>query len=291
MTRPTDPPMPSPEEATPGIVAALRAAGCVFAEEEARLLLDHARTPADLEQLVRRRVAGEPLEHLLGWAEFAGLRIVVGPGVFVPRRRTRLLVAETLAAVRGIREAGRRPVVVLDLCCGSGAVAAALATTLHAGADPDPGVEVHAADADPAAVRCARRNLDGIAEVHCGDLFTALPARLRGSIDVLAASPPYVPTDAVRLLPPEARDHEPRAALDGGPDGLDVVRAILASAPSWLRPGGVVLFDLGGDQAPAATALLSEHGFVPQVFRRDDLGATVVSGSSRTAAPRRARHP
>jgi release factor glutamine methyltransferase len=127
------------------VVDRLRAAGCVYAEDEARLLTGEAASPAELEQLVDRRAAGEPLEYVLGWASFCGLRIAVEPGVFVPRRRTEYLVDQAVAL---------RPRVLLDLCCGTGAIAAAVRARL-------PDVEVHAVDIDPAAVRCARRNLTG----------------------------------------------------------------------------------------------------------------------------------
>src|SRR5262245_26965474 len=130
-----------PVPPTLNLVATLRNAGCVFAEEEARLLLSAAPTPAELAAMVRRRVAGVPLEHVLGWAEFAGLRIAVDSGVFVPRRRTEFLVDQAVAI------APPQP-VVLDLCCGSGALGVALAAALGR-------VELHAADVDPAAVRCA----------------------------------------------------------------------------------------------------------------------------------------
>ena len=252
------------------LVAALRGAGCVFAEDEARLLRGQARTSAELADLLRRRVAGEPLEHVLGWAEFEGLRIPVGAGVFVPRHRTGLLVAEAVAAVRETTS----PAVVVDVCCGSGAVAAAIARRLQGVA-----LELHAADVDPVAVRSARATLAGIAQVHEGDLLEALPARLLGRLDVVAASPPYVPTDAVRLMPPEAREHEPRVALDGGPDGLDVVRRLADDAARWLAPGGRLLVDLDETQAPTAAGVLARAGFTTRVASDDDLGATVVVGS------------
>jgi release factor glutamine methyltransferase len=248
------------------LIAALRAAGCVFAEDEARLLREQARTPEKLAELLGRRVAGEPLEHVLGWAEFAGLRIPVAPGVFVPRRRTALLVDEAVAVL-----AGGPGGVVVDVCCGSGVIAAALAARL-AGRN----VDLHAADVDPAAVRAARTTLAGLAEVHEGDLLDALPGRLRGRIGMIVASPPYVPSDAVRLMPPEARDHEPRTALDGGVDGLAVVRRLVAQAPTWLRPGGHLLIDLGETQATTAVRVLGDAGFDARVASDDDLGATVV---------------
>ncbi|SFE65384.1 putative protein N(5)-glutamine methyltransferase [Blastococcus tunisiensis] len=246
------------------VVARLRAAGCVFAEEEAALLLAGAGSTGRLEELVGRRVLGEPLEHLLGWAEFCGLRIAVAPGVFVPRRRSELLVAEAAAL------APRRPVVV-DLCCGSGAVAAALTTVLG-------DAEVHASDVDPAAVRCARRNLPG-GNVHAGDLFDALPVHLRGRVDVLVANLPYVPSRAIALLPPEAREHEPRVALDGGDDGLDVARRVVAQAGVWLAPGGSLLFEVGEAQVRTATGALADAGFRPRVATDDGTGGTVVVGT------------
>ena len=248
-----------------GLVARLRAAGCVFAEDEAALLLDAAAHGRDLEELTARRVAGEPLEQVLGWAAFCGLRIAVSPGVFVPRQRTTLLVRLAVARAR----AGT---VVLDLCCGTGAIGAAVAAAV-------PGVQVHAADVAPAAVACARRNLAPFGgQVVEGDLFDPLPAELRGRVGVLLANVPYVPTGAIARLPPEARDHEPREALDGGPDGLAVLRRVAVAAPAWLAPGGVLLTESGGDLAPAAAAALEDAGLRAEIVEDDDLGATAVLG-------------
>lgn len=246
------------------VVDLLRAAGCVFAEEEAALLAAEAGGAGRLEELVARRVAGEPLEHLLGWVAFDGLRIAVGPGVFVPRRRTELLVAEAAALLRA-------DAVAVDLCCGSGAVGAALRARV-------PGIELHAADVDPAAVRCARGNLPGVA-VREGDLFAALPARLRGRVDVLVANVPYVPSAAVALMPPEAREHEPRVALDGGDDGLDVARRVVDGAGAWLADGGSLLFEAGEAQVGSALALLATAGLRPRVVTDEERGATVVVGT------------
>lgn len=248
----------------PTVVARLRAAGCVFAEDEARLLTAAAGGGTALDALVDRRVAGLPLEQLLGWAEFCGLRIAVDPGVFVPRRRTEALVREAVAL------APARAVVV-DLCCGSGAVGAALAAVLDV-------AELHAADVDPAAVACARRNLPG-ARLHVGDLFDALPPGLRGRVDVLAANVPYVPSEAIALMPPEARLHEPRVALDGGADGLAVARRVIDGASSWLAPDGSLLFETGEGQAGAARAAVMAGGLVARVVADDELGATVVMGT------------
>lgn len=249
-----------------GIVKTLRAAGCVYAEDEAQLLIAAASTPNDLKAMIDRRVAGEPLEHVLGWAEFCGLRIVVETGVFVPRRRTEFLVRE--AAVLA-----KPGAVVGDLCCGSGAVGAALAAALD-------GAQVHAVDLDPAAVRCARRNLAGH-HVYEGDLYEPLPSSLRGAVDVLVANTPYVPTGEIRLMPPEARMHEPRAALDGGADGLDVGRRVAAAAASWLTPGGSLLIETSARQAPQVAESFDRHGLDPRVVSSDDGDATVVIGTQR----------
>jgi release factor glutamine methyltransferase len=246
------------------LVTRLRAAGCVFAEDEARLLLETATTPAELAAMVDRRAAGLPLEHVLGWAAFLGLRIAVDPGVFVPRRRTEYL------ARQAIRLTGPGAVVV-DLCCGSGAVAAAIDVAV-------PGVELSAVDIEPAAVRCARRNVRGA--VYEGDLYAPLPADLLGRVDVLVANAPYVPTAAVDLLPLEARLHEPLVALDGGADGLDLVRRVAAGARAWLAPDGYLLFETSTGQAPFAAAIVAAAGLVPCVVADEDLGATVVIGAA-----------
>ena len=245
------------------IVTRLRAAGCVFAEDEARLLISAARTPAELHAMVDQRVAGLPLEQVLGWAEFCGLRITVAPGVFVPRRRTEFLVRQAVIIARPGD-------VIVDLCCGAGAIGAALAAAVER-------AEVHAADIDPAAVRCARRNLPG-GRVYQGDLYAPLPARLRGRVAILAANVPYVPSEEIGFLPPEARAHEPRAALDGGADGLDVLRRVAAGAAGWLAPGGYLLSETSERQAPLAEAALAAVGLTARVARSGDLEATVAIG-------------
>jgi release factor glutamine methyltransferase len=248
------------------IVTRLQAAGCVFAEDEARLLVSVARTPGELADMVERRVAGMPLEHVLGWAEFCGLRIAVGPGVFVPRRRTEFLVRQAIA----VATPGG---VILDLCCGAGAIGAALAAAV-------PGTEVHATDVDPAAVRCARRNLTGPrAHVYQGDLYAPLPDALRGRVSILAANVPYVPTGEIGFLPPEARAHEPALALDGGPDGLDVLRRVAAGAPGWLAPGGHLLIETSDRQAPEAAEAFAASGLTSEVTTSAEFDATVIIGS------------
>ena len=259
------------------IVTRLRAAGCVFPEDEARLLVSAARTPADLAAMVDRRASGRPLEHVLGWAEFCGLRIAVDPGVFVPRHRTEFLVRQAAALARVAASpstALARPrAVVVDLCCGSGAVGAALVAALD-------WVELCAVDLDPAAARCARRNVAAAGgQVYEGDLYEPLPATMRGRVDVLVANAPYVPTEVVRLLPPEARMHEPRMALDGGADGLDILRRVISAAPIWLAPGGHLLIEASERQAPQTVDAVASSGLIPRLAGSEELSATVVIGT------------
>ncbi|MET9344721.1 putative protein N(5)-glutamine methyltransferase [Nonomuraea sp. NPDC003804] len=262
--------MPAPSLSL--IVTTLRSAGCVFAEDEAELLIATAATPDQLTFMVERRAAGLPLEHVLGWARFCGLRVAVDPGVFVPRRRTEVLARQ---AIELARRAGApdRPAVVVDLCCGSGALGAAVATAV-------PGLELHAADIETAAVDCARRNLDGLGgHVHHGDLLAALPERLRGRVDVLIANVPYVPSREVDLLPAEARVHEPRVALDGGADGLQVMRRVTDAASVWLAPGASLLVETSRRQAPQAVETFTSSGLRARVVTCEEMEATVVIGT------------
>ncbi|MFE6224100.1 putative protein N(5)-glutamine methyltransferase [Streptomyces sp. NPDC057854] len=244
-------------------VARLRAAGCVFAEDEAELLFSAARDTAELDALVDRRAAGLPLEHVVGWAGFGGLRIAVDPGVFVPRRRTEFLVERAVAlAAPGA--------LCVDLCCGSGAAGAVLLAAV-------PDARVYAADIESAAVACARRNIEPRGgRVFAGDLFAPLPDDLRGRVDILVANVPYVPTGEVGLLPPEAREHEPLVALDGGPDGLDVLRRVAAGAPEWLAPGGHLLVETSERQTGAAAEAVAAHGLTPRFATCEERYATVL---------------
>ena len=225
-------------------------------------MVSAARSPRELDAMVDRRVAGLPLEQVLGWAEFCGLRIAVDPGVFVPRRRTEFLVRQAGALARPGD-------VIVDLCCGAGAIGAALAAVVD-------GAEVHAVDIDPAAVRCARQNVPGA--VYEGDLYEPLPGGLRGRVGILVANVPYVPTGEIRFLPPEARAHEPLTALDGGPDGLDVLRRVAGAASGWLAPGGYLLIETSDRQAPRAAAAFADSGLTPRVASSADLDATVIIG-------------
>ncbi len=367
------------------LVPRLRAAGCVFAEDEAALLVEAATSSSELDALVAQRVSGTPLEHLLGWAEFRGLRVAVAPGVFVPRQRTGFLVeqavslvaldsvvpgrlsgvtgqsrtenpsatrqdrtdnpsatrqdradnpsatgqdrtgnsstarrnraesndVDNVAAGRGTatNTSGRvaerhtgaprldgsatgcgdgpdtlhRAYVVVDMCCGCGALGLATATELSARGIP---VELVASDVDPAAVACARRNLAPLgASVYQGDLFAPLPSNLAGHVDILLANVPYVPTDGIAEMPPEARDYEPHTALDGGPDGLDIFRRVAAAAPHWLAPGGRLLVESSREQLPAATEILTHQRLTPTIAESDELYATIVIGTRSPDGP------
>jgi release factor glutamine methyltransferase len=263
--------MPDASASTPAaglsaIADRLRAAGCVFAEDEADLLNAAAQSTAELDAMVARRAGGVPLEQILGWAEFCGLRIVVEPGVFVPRRRTEFLVAEA-AAIAG------PGAVVVDLCCGSGAVGAAVAARLGH-------VELYSVDIDPVAVRCARRNLAAAGGQVCeGDLYDPLPDALCGRVDLLVANAPYVPTEEIGLMPPEARLHEPRVALDGGVEGLDIQRRVAAEALRWLAPAGHLLIETSRRQAPETVKAVAAGGLHPRLSRSEQHEATVVIGA------------
>jgi len=244
------------------LVARLVAAGCIAAEEEAEMLLEAAGGDTGrLDALVRRREAGEPVEWLVGWAPFCGIRVIVRPGVYVPRGQTEVLAR---AAARRVRKGD----LAVDLATGCGAIALVLRRA---------GAIVVTTELDPAAAACARAN--GLT-VHEGDLDEALPAELEGRVDVLTANVPYVPTPALALLPRDVRDHEPRLALDGGTDGLDLVRRVVARAPRWLRPGtGTLLIEIGPGQAPA---------FPDALLHRDaegDVRALELRSPRGTAAP------
>ncbi len=242
------------------LVARLVAAGCVAAEEEAAELVAAAEGRAAaagagagvdqgvLEGLVARRVAGEPLAWVTGSVWFLGHRVRVDPGVYVPRWQSEALARR---AVELLPDGG----LAADLCTGAGAIAVALARAR-------PTARVVATDADPAACRCAAANGAGDrVEVLCGDLAAPVPAALHGRVDVVVAVAPYVPSDEIGLLPREARDHEPLVALDGGPDGLQVLRRLVRAAARLLRPGGSLLAELGGEQDRALAPALHAAGF------------------------------
>lgn len=227
----------------------LRAAGSVFAEEEAAILLDAARDDAELASLVARRVAGEPIEPLVGWVRFGPLRLEVGPGVYVPRQRSLLLAR---AAVRIVR-AQDEP-VVLEPFCGVAPIAATVAAAV-------PTAEIHVTDVDATPLRFARRNLPTGAQVYQGAGLAHLPMALRGRVSLAASVPPYVPDGERHLVPREALEHEPPAALFAGADGLDHVRDLVRELAGWLRPDGRALIELHRSQWSAAAEHARAQGW------------------------------
>jgi release factor glutamine methyltransferase len=237
--------VPTPPDIDP-LIARLAAAGFVAAEEEAQELAACAAGDEDrLAVLVERRLTGEPLAWITGTAPFCGLDIIVTPGVYVPRWQSEPLAR--LAAQR-LPATG----TAVDLCTGSGAIAAFLAVQR-------PGARVAATDVEARAVACAAAN--GV-DVYRGDLFDPLPAPLRGNVDVVVSVVPYVPTPALALLPRDTLDFEPPLSYDGGPDGTLLLRRVMRDSRRYLRPGGALLLELGGDQADALRDELGGLGFV-----------------------------
>jgi release factor glutamine methyltransferase len=223
------------------VAGILAAHGFVAAEEEAQELL---AAGGDLDALLDRRLAGEPLAWIVGSAPFCDLRVRVDPGVYVPRPQTEVLARR---AAERLPDGG----VAIDLCTGSGALAAWLSACR-------PGARVVAADVDERAVACAAAN--GV-EAYAGDLFAPLPGDLAGRADVVVAVAPYVPRPQLGLLQRDTFAFEAALAYDGGEDGLDLVRRIVADAPRWLRAGGALLLEVGADQVAALEGDLRAAGF------------------------------
>ena len=256
------------------LVTALRHAGCVFAEEEASILRASALDAAALDRLLRARVDGAPLEQLVGWVDFRGLRLQVGPHVFVPRQRSTLLADVAIDAVRS-RTGSPAPRFVEAFAGVAPIAAAVLAERMPA--------EVFATDIDPEALSHARANLGAAAGLHRGSVLEGLPTHLAGRVDVVAAVPPYVPVGEAGLLPREARDSEPPHALFGGEDGLDHARALIAQARRWLASDGTLLLEMHSAQVAAARSTGEGYGYRAEHHVAAD-GHTVVLGLT---APRR----
>jgi release factor glutamine methyltransferase len=238
------------------VVRALAAGGSVDPAAEADTLLEASNAEVGpLEDLLARRLAGEPLAWIVGWVRFCDARVCVDPGVFVPRPQTEALARRAVAL---LPEDG----IAVDLCAGSGAIAVVLGAARAR-------ATVIATDIDPAAVACARRN--GV-EALLGDLDEPLPPALRGRVDVVTAVVPYVPTQELHLLPRDVLAHEPRRALDGGPRGIVVLARAARAAARWLRPGGSVLLELGGEQADELSTIMAAAGLSAIGVHRDEEG-------------------
>ena len=231
------------------VVRRLADAGVPSPEFDARVLLEHAAaTGEELEELVKRRVAREPLQHLTGEAHFRYNTLRVGPGVFVPRPETEVLAGWVIDRARECEA----PVVV-DLCTGSGAIALAVATEV-------PAATVYAVELGDEAVEWARRNLAGSGvELRHGDMADAFP-ELDGTVDIVVSNPPYIPLEAFESVAPEARDHDPALALWSGHDGLDAMRVVEGTAARLLRPLGSVGAEHADVQGEAAPAVFAESG-------------------------------
>jgi release factor glutamine methyltransferase len=227
------------------VTKTLAAAGCIAAGAEADELIRAAAGDQErLRDLVSRRTTGEPIAWLTGVVGFCGVELIVAPGVYVPRWQTEAMArrAATLLPAGGH---------AVDLCTGSGAIAAVMAAAV-------PTARVVGTEIDEGAAECARRN--GI-EVYTGDLDDPLPRELEGRVDVMTSVVPYVPTDSLRLLPRDVLAFEPRVALDGGPGGTELLLEVVRRSGRWLRPGGWLLLELGGEQTGPAGRLLGERGF------------------------------
>jgi release factor glutamine methyltransferase len=238
------------------VAATLADAGFLAPQGDAAEILEAVDAGrGSLEELVHRRVAGEPLAWIVGRITFAGADVRVDRGVFVPRAQTEALARR---AIELLPEEG----VAVDLCTGCGAIAVALR---HA----RPGATIVATDLDERAVANAHSN--GV-EVRLGDLDAPLPDDLRGHVDVLTAVTPYVPSEEIHLLPRDVLEHEPRPALDGGPGGTALALRVIELSPRWLRPGGVVLLEIGGDQAAPLADAMRSNGLTDVVVHADDDG-------------------
>lgn len=251
------------------IAAMLRGAGCVFAEEEAQLLMACGKSDAELLLMTEKRISGIPLQIILGRAEFYGLRVSIEPGVFIPRPRSEFLVEQALSVCRPNS-------IVVDLCGGSGALGMAMISAL-------PQIELYACDIDSIAVRCATQNitpLDG--RVSEGDLFDPLPRELKGRVRVLVANAPYVPTHAIEMMPRESREHETRTSIDGGIDGLEIYRRIAEGARHWLEPSGHILVEAGEEQADEMADTFERSGLTAKTLTSKEFDETIVTGRKST---------
>jgi release factor glutamine methyltransferase len=236
------------------LVSTLSTAGFVAPDEEAyELVVRAGDDDALLDALVGRRLTGEPLAWITGRISFCDLELRVDPGVYVPRWHTELLARRAVELLPPLGTA-------VDLCTGTGAIARTLSAA-------HPAARVMATDMDGRAVACARANS---VEACCGDLFAPLPGALDGQVDLIVGVVPYVPTPALALLQRDTLTFESPLSYDGGPDGTDILRRVLTESPRYLRTGGTVLVELGGEEADALRGDLSRLGYADVAVLRDD---------------------
>jgi release factor glutamine methyltransferase len=239
---------------------------------------------AQLEAMVERRLAGEPLQYVLGRWSFRGLDLLVDRRVLIPRPETEVVAEVAIAEARGPRHPAGGPVVVADLGTGSGALALALTAEL-------PEAEVWATDASPAALAVARANLAAVgraaSRVHLaeGMWYEALPGGSKGRLRVIVSNPPYVTEAEFADLPPEVRDHEPRCALVAGPTGRESLEHLVAGGLDWLEPGGALVLELAPDQAAPLQAAAHTAGYTDVAVHRDLAGRDRVLVARRPGSP------
>jgi release factor glutamine methyltransferase len=237
------------------VTARLADAGFLAARDEAEELVSCAHDKSALEPMLVRRLGGEPLAWITGFTTFCGLKVRVGSGVYVPRWQSEPLARRAVA---------RLPAngVAIDLCTGSGAIAMVLL-------DERPDARIVASDVDDRSVACAASN--GVA-VFRGDLFSAFPLELEGIVDVIVGVVPYVPTSSLRFLARDTLAFESSLSYDGGPDGTDILRRVVAESSRFLRPGGALLLELGGDEVDVLQSDLARHRFTDLTIIFDDDG-------------------
>jgi release factor glutamine methyltransferase len=251
----------------------LHAAGVASPMHDARVLLEYAaERSADLDTLLQARASRIPLQHIVGRAGFRYLDLQVGPGVFIPRPETELLVDAVLERLRSV-PVTRAPRVV-DLCAGSGAIGLAIANEHST-------VTVDLVERSAQAMPWLRRNAAGHdrvdvhgvdrVRVHHADLADA-PADAAGAVDVVVSNPPYVPIDERELVEPEVRDHDPAEALWAGPDGLEIIHRVVARAAELLRPDGLLVMEHSERQDQSVPGLLAAAGFADVVVHPDLTG-------------------
>ena len=239
-----------------GLTELLMSGGFVAADEEAaELIAAAAGDQARLDAMVVRRQTGEPLAWITGSAEFCGRWFRVDPGIYVPRWQSEPLARR---AVERLSATG----LAIDVCTGTGAIAKTLTVNR-------PHAWVVASDLDERAVACARSN--GV-EAYCGDLFAPLPRAFEGHADVVTGVVPYVPTPELALLQRDTLAFESRASYDGGDDGTRILRRVIGDSPRFLRRGGALLLELGGEQADLLEVDLVRNGFVDVARLVDEEG-------------------